>query len=69
MRPRAPAALRSLSALLVLAAPAAACPYCVVSQAGDTLVYIAAFLVAPYLVVSVTWLSIRHILRGEQESL
>jgi len=65
---RAAAAARPLLALLALAAPAAACPYCSLSQAGDTLVYIAVFLVAPYLVVSGTWLAIRHILRAEQES-
>jgi hypothetical protein len=62
-------AVRSLLALAALAAPAAACPYCSVSQANDTLLFIAAFLVAPYLVVSGTYMVIRHILRGEQDSL
>jgi hypothetical protein len=65
---RRAALLRSLPALAALAAPAAACPYCVVSQANDTLLYIAAFLVAPYLVVSATLLVIRRLLRAERES-
>jgi hypothetical protein len=69
MKTRSTAAARCLLALAALAAPAAACPYCALSQAGDTLVYIACFLVAPYLIVSGTWLVIRHILRAEQESL
>ena len=63
------ATARSLLALAALAAPAAACPYCSVSQANDTLLFIAGFLVAPYLVVSGTCLVIRHILRGEQDGL
>ena len=57
--------LRSALALAALAAPAAACPYCSIAQGGDTLKYIAMFLVAPYLIVSGTWLFIRHILKSE----
>jgi len=59
-------AVRPALALLALAAPAAACPYCALSQGKDTLVYIAAFLVAPYLLVSGTWMVIRHILQAER---
>ena len=58
-------ALRSALALAALAAPAAACPYCSVAQGGDTLKYIAVFLLAPYLIVTGTWLAIRHILKSE----
>lgn len=58
-------ALRSVAALVALAAPAAACPYCSVAQADNTLKYIAIFLVAPYLIVSGVWLIIRHILKSE----
>ena len=61
-------ALRSFAALIALAAlaaPAAACPYCSVAQADNTLKYIAVFLVAPYLIVSGAWLTIRHILKSE----
>ena len=61
-----PAIVRSALALAVLAAPAAACPYCAISQSGDTLIYIAAFLVIPYVLVSGTWLWMRRILAVEQ---
>jgi hypothetical protein len=58
-------ALRSALALAALAAPAAACPYCSIAQGGDTLKYIACFLVAPYVIVSGAWMAIRHILKTE----
>ena len=58
--------LRSALALAALAVPAAACPYCSIAQGGDTLKYIACFLVAPYLIVSGTWMFIRHILKSEE---
>ena len=58
-------ALRPALALAALAAPAAACPYCSIAQGGDTLKYIAVFLIAPYGIVTGTWLVIRHILRAE----
>ena len=67
MSRRAAAAVRALSAVAALAAPAAACPYCALSQSADTLVYIAGFLLAPYLVVTGTVLCIRHILNGEHQ--
>ena len=59
-------AVRAALALAALAAPAAACPYCSIAQSGETLIYIGAFLVAPYLIVSGTWLVIRHILAAER---
>ena len=58
-------ALRSLAALAALAAPAAACPLCAVGQGGDTLKYIAVFLIAPYAITTGTWLMIKHILKSE----
>ncbi len=55
-------------ALAGLAAPALACPYCALSQGKDTLVFIAAFVLLPYVLVSgaVAW--IRHILASEHEA-
>jgi len=64
---RAATAVRALSALLALAAPAAACPYCALSQSADTLAYIGGFLITPYLVVMGTLACMRRILRSEQE--
>ena len=54
-------------ALLALAAPAAACPYCALSQGVETLAYILGFLVIPYVVVSATWLWMRRIIARENE--
>jgi len=60
-------ALRAAAVLALLAAPAAACPNCAVSQAGDTLIYIAAFMITPYLVVSATLWAMRRVLRAERQ--
>ncbi len=57
---------RAALALVLLAVPAAACPYCSLSQDGDTLAYIAAFLVVPYVVVTGTLFAVRRILRAER---
>lgn len=54
------------SALVALAAPAWACPSCALSQGVDTLVFILAFLIVPYLIVSGTWIWIRRILKSEE---
>jgi hypothetical protein len=64
----APRLAAGLGALAGLAAPALACPYCALSQGRDTLVYIAAFVLLPYVIVSgaVAW--IRHLLASERES-
>ncbi|MHC5212197.1 MAG: hypothetical protein ACYTG2_15880 [Planctomycetota bacterium] len=56
-----------LGALAGLAAPAAACPSCALSQGKDTLLFIGAFILVPYVVVSCTVLWIRRILRAEQD--
>lgn len=58
---------RAAAALGLLAAPAAACPNCAVSQSGDTLIYIAAFMLVPYLVVSGTLWAMRRVLRAERQ--
>jgi hypothetical protein len=62
---RAPAAVAAL--LAGLAPGAAACPYCSLSQGVDTLVYIAAFLVLPYLIVSGVWVWLKRLLASENE--
>ena len=56
----------ALSALGALAAPAWACPSCSLSQGLDTLGFILAFLVVPYVIVSGTWMWIRRILKSER---
>jgi hypothetical protein len=65
--------LRSLAgpavAIGVLAAPAAACPYCALSQGTDTLIYIMAFLGIPYVIVFGTWRWMKHVLAQEQLAL
>jgi hypothetical protein len=38
-----------------------------VSQSGDTLIYIAAFMLVPYLVVSGTLWAMRRVLRAERQ--
>ena len=61
----APRAAALVGALIGMAAPALACPYCALSQNRDTLVYIAAFVLLPYFIVTgvVAW--IRSILASE----
>ena len=54
-----------LSAFVVLAAPAAACPSCSLGQGLDTLLIILAFMVVPYVVVSCTWLWMRRLMNSE----
>jgi len=57
----------ALGALAALSAPAAACPYCSLSQGADTLLYIAAFILVPYVVATCVVLWIRRILRAEHD--
>ena len=57
----------SAGALVAFAAPAWACPYCAVSQSNDTLIYILAFILVPYVIVSGVLFWMRRILRSEQE--
>lgn len=56
----------TLGALGALAAPAWACPTCSLSQGVDTLIFVLAFMVVPYAVVSLTWMWLKRILRQEQ---
>jgi hypothetical protein len=64
----APGLAAGLGALAGLAAPALACPYCSLSQGRDTLFYIAAFILVPYVIVSGAIAWIRHLLASERES-
>ncbi len=50
-----------------LAPAAAACPYCSLSQGADTLVYIAAFVLLPYVIVSGVWVWLKRLLASENE--
>lgn len=59
--------IRSISALAALAAPAAACPYCSLSQSSDTAIYILGFMLLPYLLVSGSLFAIRKVLADEQK--
>lgn len=64
--PRLRRALGPVLALVLLAAPAAACPYCALSQGTDTLIYIMAFLAIPYVIVAGTWYFLKRLLAEEQ---
>ncbi len=59
--------IRSISALVALAAPVAACPYCSLSQSSDTVIYILGFMFLPYLLVSGSLFAIRRVLSNEQK--
>jgi len=50
-----------------LAPVAAACPYCALSQGVDTLVFIAAFLLLPYVIVTGVWVWIKRLLASEHD--
>ena len=58
-------AATALGGVAALSAPAAACPYCALSQGADTLLYVMGFLIIPYVVVSVVWLCMKRILASE----
>ncbi|MFT7463333.1 MAG: hypothetical protein ACI9EF_001677 [Pseudohongiellaceae bacterium] len=57
----------ALVAVALLSPAAAACPYCSLSQGADTLVYILAFLVIPYVIVGGTWLWVKRLMASEVE--
>jgi len=57
----------SAGALVAFAAPAWACPYCAVGQDTDTLIYILAFILIPYVIVSGVLFWMRRLFRSEQE--
>jgi len=60
-------AVTAAGALVAFSAPAAACPYCALSQGAETLVYIGAFLGIPYVVVTAVMLWMRRVLASEHE--
>ena len=64
---RAQRLVAGLGAVAALAPAAAACPYCAVSQGFDTLIYIAGFLIIPYVVVGGTWWWMKRLLASEHE--
>ncbi|HZM01370.1 MAG TPA: hypothetical protein VFD43_14075 [Planctomycetota bacterium] len=63
----APTVAATLGAIAALAAPASACPFCSLTQSTDTLVYVAALMLVPYLIVSGVVLWVRRVLASEQE--
>ena len=63
----APRAAAVLGALVGLSASAAACPFCALSQSADTLIYVGALMLVPYVVVSGVVLWMRRILASERE--
>jgi hypothetical protein len=56
-----------LGALVGLSASAAACPFCALSQSADTLIYVGALMLVPYVVVSGVVLWMRRVLASERE--
>jgi hypothetical protein len=62
-----PRAAATLGAVLGLSAAAWACPYCALSQSADTLIYVGALVLVPYLVVSGIALWVRRLLASEKE--
>ena len=57
----------TLGALAALSAPAWACPFCALSQSADTLIYVGALMLVPYVVVSGVVLWMRRVLASEKE--
>ena len=60
-------ALRTAVALALVTSMASACPSCSLAQAGDTLLYIIAFMATPYLLVSGSVVWIKSLLDEEEE--
>jgi hypothetical protein len=67
MATAAPRAAAVLGALAGLSASAAACPFCALSQSADTLIYVGALMLVPYLVVSGVVFWMRRVLSSERE--
>ncbi len=59
--------LRTLLVLLAATASASACPSCSLAQAGDTLLYIIAFMLMPYALVSGSVVWIKSLLAEEND--
>lgn len=60
-------AVTALGAVATFSADAAACPYCALSQGTETLIYITAFLVIPYVVVTGVMFWMKRVLASEHE--
>jgi hypothetical protein len=60
-------AAATLGAVLGLSSAAWACPYCALSQSADTLIYVGALTLVPYLVVSGVVFWMRRLLASERE--
>ena len=50
-----------------LSSPAAACPTCSLGQALSTLIYVAAFMAIPYVIVTGVCLWMRRVVRSEED--
>ncbi|MDP6385425.1 MAG: hypothetical protein QGI93_04440 [Planctomycetota bacterium] len=51
-----------------MSSPAAACPSCSLGQALSTLVYVAAFMAIPYVIVTGVCMWMRRVVRTEEDS-
>ena len=60
-------AAATLGAIAGLSSPAWACPFCSLTQSADTLIYVAALMLVPYLIVSGVVLWVRRVLASEKE--
>lgn len=57
----------ALTLLVGLSSPAAACPTCSLGQALSTLVYVAAFMAIPYVIVTGVCFWMRRVVRTEED--
>jgi len=57
----------ALGLLVCLSSPAAACPTCSLGQALSTLVYVAAFMAIPYVIVTGVCMWMRRVVRTEED--
>jgi hypothetical protein len=64
---RAATAAATLGAIAGLSATAWACPFCAMGQSADTLLYMAALMLVPYVLVSGVVLWMRRVLASERE--
>jgi hypothetical protein len=56
----------ALTLLVGLSSPASACPACSLGQALSTLVYVAAFMTIPYVIVTGVCMWMRRVVRTEE---
>jgi sorbitol-specific phosphotransferase system component IIC len=60
-------AVTAAGAIVAFSAPAAACPYCALSQGIETLAYVLGFLAIPYLIVTGVWFWMRRVIATEHD--